>query len=153
VVGFERPDLEQQRLGLIKEMSANQTLLKKYEDSLLRELAEATGNILENEQLLQVRCPEQYSRRPMSATYWTAHSTHALTCIHNADCAQSQAGMGNAMQCNAMRMPLMYSYTADGPLGTCTVYAQTLETSKEKAIELSMKLELSAVTAAEIEQV
>jgi hypothetical protein len=47
----------------------------------------------------------------------------------------------------------MYSYTADGPLCTCTVYAQTLETSKEKAIELSMKLELSAVTAAEIEQV
>ncbi len=33
------------------------------------------------------------------------------------------------------------------------MYVQTLETSKEKAIELSMKLELATATAAEIEQV
>ena len=61
-----------------------------------------------------------------------------------------KAGLALEMRCNACGM---YSYTADRSLGICTVYAQTLETSKEKAIELSMKLELSAVTAAEIEQV
>ena len=52
VVGFERADLEQQRLDLVKQMSANKTLLKKLEDSLLKELSEATGNILENDELI-----------------------------------------------------------------------------------------------------
>ncbi len=52
VVGFERADLELQRLELIKTMSANKTMLKKLEDTLLKELSEATGNILENEELI-----------------------------------------------------------------------------------------------------
>lgn len=42
-VAHERPDLEAQRQGLVKEMGENKTLLKKLEDTLLRELSNATG--------------------------------------------------------------------------------------------------------------
>jgi dynein heavy chain, axonemal len=42
-VAHERPDLEEQREGLVKEMSENKALLKTLEDTLLRELSNATG--------------------------------------------------------------------------------------------------------------
>eukprot|EP00762_Andalucia_godoyi_P000034 ANDGO_02412.mRNA.1 Dynein-1-alpha heavy chain len=53
VVGYERADLEEQRERLVQEMSENKGLLKELEDSLLRELAMATGNILDNEDLIK----------------------------------------------------------------------------------------------------
>lgn len=52
VVRFERSDLEEQREKLIVEMSENKGLLKDLEDSLLRELSMATGNILDNQDLI-----------------------------------------------------------------------------------------------------
>eukprot|EP01018_Ginkgo_biloba_P029506 Gb_13876 [translate_table: standard] len=52
-VGHERPDLEEQREELVKDTSENKTLLKSLEDILLRELSNATGNILDNEELLE----------------------------------------------------------------------------------------------------
>ena len=52
VVRHERPDLEEMREGLVTELSENKALLKKCEDTLLRELAYATGNLLENEELV-----------------------------------------------------------------------------------------------------
>jgi len=52
VVSFERADLEQLRQELIQQMSDNKTLLYQLEDTLLRELAYATGNILENKELI-----------------------------------------------------------------------------------------------------
>jgi dynein heavy chain len=52
VVGFERADLEAQKNDLIQEMSQNKALLHQLEDTLLRELAYATGNILENQDLI-----------------------------------------------------------------------------------------------------
>ena len=51
-VRHERPDLEEQRDLLVKEMSDNKTLLKDLEDTLLRELSNATGNILDNHELI-----------------------------------------------------------------------------------------------------
>ena len=51
-VKHERPDLEEQREQLVQEMSDNKTLLKKLEDTLLRELSNATGNILDNQELI-----------------------------------------------------------------------------------------------------
>ena len=42
-VKHERPDLEEQRERLVKEMSASKSLLKQLEDTLLRELSQATG--------------------------------------------------------------------------------------------------------------
>eukprot|EP00928_Gymnodinium_smaydae_P090380 TRINITY_DN7418_c2_g3_i1.p1 TRINITY_DN7418_c2_g3~~TRINITY_DN7418_c2_g3_i1.p1 ORF type:complete len:3325 (+),score=999.70 TRINITY_DN7418_c2_g3_i1:390-9977(+) len=52
VVGFERPDLEEMRQKLVREMSENRQVIKSLEDTLLRELAAAKGSILENEELI-----------------------------------------------------------------------------------------------------
>lgn len=52
VVRSERPDLEEQREMLISETSINKQLLKQLEDSLLRELATSTGNMLDNIELI-----------------------------------------------------------------------------------------------------
>jgi dynein heavy chain len=52
VVGHERPDLEKQFADLVADMGANATLLEELEESLLRNLASSTGNILDNEELI-----------------------------------------------------------------------------------------------------
>ncbi|KAM3867513.1 dynein axonemal heavy chain 10 [Diretmus argenteus] len=52
IVGFERKELEEQRERLIQETSENKKLLKDLEDSLLRELATSTGNMLDNTDLV-----------------------------------------------------------------------------------------------------
>lgn len=52
VVRCERPDLEEQREMLIAETSTNKRLLQALEDSLLRELATSTGNMLDNTELI-----------------------------------------------------------------------------------------------------
>jgi dynein heavy chain len=52
VVGFERPDLEEQRRKLVQQTSENKQVIKQLEDTLLRELAAAKGSILENEELI-----------------------------------------------------------------------------------------------------
>ncbi|KAF5830619.1 hypothetical protein DUNSADRAFT_14266 [Dunaliella salina] len=51
-VKHERSDLEEARESLVKEMSDNKALLKNLEDTLLRELSNATGNILDNQELI-----------------------------------------------------------------------------------------------------
>ncbi|KAL1274160.1 hypothetical protein QQF64_026974 [Cirrhinus molitorella] len=53
IVGFEQKDKEEQREQLIQETSENKRLLKDLEDSLLRELATSTGNMLDNVELIQ----------------------------------------------------------------------------------------------------
>ncbi|KAJ3144485.1 Dynein heavy chain 10, axonemal [Geranomyces variabilis] len=53
VVGHERKELEEQRERLIAEMSANKSLLKELEDTLLRELASSTGLMLDNIELIR----------------------------------------------------------------------------------------------------
>ncbi|XP_078277210.1 LOW QUALITY PROTEIN: dynein axonemal heavy chain 10 [Rhinoraja longicauda] len=53
IVAFERRELEEQRERLIKETSENKMLLKDLEDSLLRELATSTGNMLDNVELVE----------------------------------------------------------------------------------------------------
>ncbi|XP_078713472.1 dynein axonemal heavy chain 10 [Lampetra fluviatilis] len=52
IVAFERSELEEQRERLIQETSHNKRLLKELEDSLLRELATSTGNMLDNAELV-----------------------------------------------------------------------------------------------------
>ncbi|XP_048858906.1 dynein axonemal heavy chain 10 [Brienomyrus brachyistius] len=54
IVGFERKELEEQREWLIQETSENKHLLKDLEDSLLRELATSTGNMLDNVELVHM---------------------------------------------------------------------------------------------------
>ncbi|XP_013358995.1 PREDICTED: dynein heavy chain 10, axonemal isoform X2 [Chinchilla lanigera] len=53
LVAYERRELEEQREHLIQETSENKNLLKDLEDSLLRELATSTGNMLDNAELVQ----------------------------------------------------------------------------------------------------
>ena len=52
VVRHERPDLEEQFRILVDEMSANAVLQVQLEDNLLKELANSSGNILDNEELI-----------------------------------------------------------------------------------------------------
>ena len=52
-MGNEKEYLEEQREVLIAETFANRNLLKKLEDSLLRELATCTGNMLDNTELIE----------------------------------------------------------------------------------------------------
>ncbi|GFO07646.1 dynein heavy chain 10, axonemal [Plakobranchus ocellatus] len=52
IVGYERRELEEQRESLIQETSSNKKLLYDLEDSLLRELAQSKGNMLDNEDLV-----------------------------------------------------------------------------------------------------
>lgn len=53
IMGFEKKKLEEQRERLIQETSGNKKLLKNLGDSLLRELATSTGNMLDNKELVQ----------------------------------------------------------------------------------------------------
>lgn len=53
IMGFEKKELEEQREDLIQETSNNKKLLKNLGDSLLRELASCTGNILDNTELVR----------------------------------------------------------------------------------------------------
>ncbi|KAK9522770.1 hypothetical protein VZT92_019216 [Zoarces viviparus] len=52
VMGFEKKALEEQHENLIEEISHNKKLLKKHRDFLLRELSTATGNMLDNTELM-----------------------------------------------------------------------------------------------------
>lgn len=52
IMGFEKKELEEQRERLIQETSDNKKLLKNLADSLLRELATSTGNMLDNTELV-----------------------------------------------------------------------------------------------------
>lgn len=52
LVAYEKHELEEQREHLIQETSENKNLLKDLEDSLLRELATSTGNMLDNVDLV-----------------------------------------------------------------------------------------------------
>uniref|UniRef100_A0A3B4ZWS6 Dynein heavy chain ATP-binding dynein motor region domain-containing protein n=1 Tax=Stegastes partitus TaxID=144197 RepID=A0A3B4ZWS6_9TELE len=52
LMGFEKKELEEQRERLIQETSSNKKLLKNLGDSLLRELATSTGNMLDNTELI-----------------------------------------------------------------------------------------------------
>ncbi|XP_044053526.1 dynein axonemal heavy chain 10 isoform X1 [Siniperca chuatsi] len=52
IMGFEKKELEEQRERLIQETSNNKKLLKNLGDSLLRELATSSGNMLDNTELV-----------------------------------------------------------------------------------------------------
>ena len=54
VVRLERPDLEEQRNQLIIKINADKNQLKAIEDRILKLLFESEGNILDNEELINV---------------------------------------------------------------------------------------------------
>lgn len=54
VVAKERPDLQELRQQLISEAAKNKTLLKDAEDKILETLSSSKGDILENEEAIQI---------------------------------------------------------------------------------------------------
>lgn len=66
VVGHERPDLEEQFRNLVSDMSANTQLLVELENTLLQELANSSGNILDNAELIAVL--EEAKRKSVEIT-------------------------------------------------------------------------------------
>ena len=54
MVRLERPELEEQRNDLIVRINADKNQLKTIEDRILKLLFESEGNILDNEELINV---------------------------------------------------------------------------------------------------
>ncbi|XP_046853911.1 dynein axonemal heavy chain 7-like isoform X3 [Xenia sp. Carnegie-2017] len=54
VVAKERPELEEERQGLILQSAANKKQLKEIEDKILETLSSSQGNILEDESAIQI---------------------------------------------------------------------------------------------------
>ena len=54
VVQMERPELEEQKAKLVEEVNTNKKLLKGLEDDLLYRLANSTGNLLDDVELIEV---------------------------------------------------------------------------------------------------
>merc|ERR1719230_892609 len=77
VVGFERPDLEKERLNLVQTMSDNKQVLKTLEDTLLKELAGSKVPILENEDLIVTLNNAKVKSVEIAASLETAAKTAA----------------------------------------------------------------------------
>ena len=54
VVQMERPELEEQKKKLVEEVNSNKKILKGLEDDLLYRLANSTGNLLDDVELIEV---------------------------------------------------------------------------------------------------
>uniref|UniRef100_A0A7S4MJ94 Dynein heavy chain n=2 Tax=Prymnesium polylepis TaxID=72548 RepID=A0A7S4MJ94_9EUKA len=54
VLGFERAELEEQKQKLVEEVNGNKKVLKGLEDDLLYRLANSTGNLLDDAELIDV---------------------------------------------------------------------------------------------------
>jgi dynein heavy chain len=83
VVGFETPELEEQRIELVRDMSDKKSVLKGLEDMLLRELANSTGNILDNTDLIATLEEAKSKSVSIAAAIEQANDTAAqieLTC-------------------------------------------------------------------------
>jgi dynein heavy chain len=130
VVGFERADLEKQRLELVQEMSANKTILKKLEDGLLKELSEATGNILENEELISTLEESKASAIQISAKLVEANETSAeITKVRNRYTSVAKRGSILYFVLYALsNINNMYEYSLSAFLN---VFMHTLQFSKK----------------------
>lgn len=80
VVKHERADLEEQRESLIQQMSENKVLLSKLEESLLSNLSNARGNILDN----QVPMPSCFSARRASLSPVHSVLSWGISCAYEA---------------------------------------------------------------------
>merc|ERR1711871_1072059 len=54
VIGTEKPELEEQRSELLQSVNSNKKTMKALEDDLLYRLANSTGNLLDDAELIQV---------------------------------------------------------------------------------------------------
>ncbi|XP_063753564.1 dynein axonemal heavy chain 10 [Eleginops maclovinus] len=75
IMGFEKKELEEQRELLIQETSNNKKLLKNLGDSLLRELATSSGNMLDNTELVHTLEETKSKAREVSEKLKLAQKT------------------------------------------------------------------------------
>ncbi|KAF3850823.1 hypothetical protein F7725_012595 [Dissostichus mawsoni] len=75
IMGFEKKELEEQRELLIQETSNNKKLLKNLGDSLLRELATSSGNMLDNTELVTTLEETKSKAREVSEKLTLAQKT------------------------------------------------------------------------------
>lgn len=80
IMAFEKKELEEQREYLIQETSNNKKLLKNLGDSLLRELATSTGNMLDNTELLNT-LEETKSKASEVSRSRPNHSNYTKPCV------------------------------------------------------------------------
>ena len=137
-VEHERPDLEEQRKKLIAEMSENKALLKKLEDSLLRELADSTGLILDNEDLIRTLEQTKVKAGEISQKLELATTTSAK--INEVRESYTDAAKRGAILFFVLAglsyISSMYEYSLSAYLG---VYHQALDKADRNA-QLSIRL-------------
>ena len=145
-VGHERQDLEEQRERLITEMSENKTLLKSLEDTLLGELSNASGNILDNQELIETL--ENTKEKAVEISEKLDQAKETAVEIDNVRIRYSPAAKRGAILFFVLSglsvINNMYEYSLASYL---TVYRQTLATSKkDSSLDGRLKNIIDALT-------
>lgn len=65
-----RPELEEERQGLILQSAANKKQLKEIEDKILETLSSSQGNILEDESAIQILDSSKVFPLPVDLVCW-----------------------------------------------------------------------------------
>jgi len=77
VVGFERADLEAERVNLVQQTSENRQIQKQLEDQLLKALASSQGSILEDKELIDTLNKAKVKSTEIVAALESAEKTSA----------------------------------------------------------------------------
>jgi dynein heavy chain len=113
VVGFETPELEAQRTALVADMSEQKGVLQGLEDMLLRELANSTGNILDNDDLIATLEEAKTKSVAIGEAIEAANETAAqieLTCSRYINVARRGAILFFSMT-TLSNISMMYEYS------------------------------------------
>merc|ERR1719399_2754459 len=119
VGGFERPDLEKERLNLVQTMSDNKQVLKTLEDTLLRELAGSKVPILENEDLINTLNTAKTKSVEIGESLVTMNKT-AAEMEKTRNLYEKVARRGSILYFTMQGMPAimdMYEYSLNSYLG------------------------------------
>ena len=131
----ERPDLEAARESLVKEMSENKALLKNLEDTLLRELSNATGGNSGG---------GGGGRREGGGMGERGGVALACSRVMVSSCVRQKPSIS--------LFPPPLPIPPSGNILDNQELISTLEHAKAKAVEIAEKLEVSKVTALEIDE-
>ena len=131
VVGYERPELEQQRKQLIQETSANKAELKELEDTLLSELSKETDvPLVDNVPLIQILDTAKTKSVKIEQALVNAKAT-SENIETNRESYKGVAWRGSIL-CFALfglsQISEMYEYSLNAYM---TVFMNALETSKK----------------------
>ena len=77
VIGVEKPELEEQRAKLLADVNANKKTMKMLEDDLLFRLANSTGNLLDDSELIAVLADSKKTALSVEANLKNAEETDA----------------------------------------------------------------------------